>query len=121
MASTSYPRAKSRDECLKLGARHGSMDNVAPATTQINSPQLRWYFWPTGYAHAIYKGQAVQLCMHWPHSSSLATTCSMCVYTHIQYEIIFCIGELRNGPSLPVVQELMALYPTINVRVFQGM
>ena len=38
----------------------------------------------------------------------------------MQYEIIFCIGELRNGPSLPIVQELAALYPTINVRIFQG-
>ena len=38
----------------------------------------------------------------------------------MQYEIIFCIGELRNGPSLPIIQELAALYPTINVRIFQG-
>jgi hypothetical protein len=38
----------------------------------------------------------------------------------MQYEIIFCIGELRNGQSLPIVQELAALYPTIDVRIFQG-
>ena len=38
----------------------------------------------------------------------------------LQFELLICIGEATDPPSLGVVQELMVQYPAARVRVFQG-
>jgi ceramide glucosyltransferase len=37
-----------------------------------------------------------------------------------KYEILICIGEASNPPSLPLIQELMDTYPLVDVRLFIG-
>lgn len=37
-----------------------------------------------------------------------------------EFELLICIGEATDPPSLGVVQELMVQYPAARVRVFQG-
>ena len=41
----------------------------------------------------------------------------MCV---LQYEILVCIAEPGDAPSLHTVHNLMDQYPHVTVRVFQG-
>ena len=69
----------------------------------------------------------VHVHVHIHHSAGLDNCCAkhfraagVISFLFLQYEIIFCIGEKYNPPSLPVVKELVALYPSVNVRIFQG-
>ena len=33
---------------------------------------------------------------------------------------MLCVGEPENGPSLPVIEELMRKHPSVDVKIFQG-
>ncbi|XP_064404838.1 ceramide glucosyltransferase-B-like isoform X2 [Halichondria panicea] len=37
-----------------------------------------------------------------------------------KFELLLCVGEEKDGPSLPIISELRAKYPTVDVKVFQG-
>ncbi|XP_064404837.1 ceramide glucosyltransferase-B-like isoform X1 [Halichondria panicea] len=37
-----------------------------------------------------------------------------------KFELLLCVGEKINGPSLPLITELRAKYPAVDVKVFQG-
>ena len=38
----------------------------------------------------------------------------------MQFELLLCVGESENGPSLPVINELREEYPHVDVKVFEG-
>lgn len=38
----------------------------------------------------------------------------------MQYEILICISEVGEVPSLKIVHSLMAKYPHVPTRIFQG-
>jgi ceramide glucosyltransferase len=40
--------------------------------------------------------------------------------TYPKYEIVFCIAEKEDPPSLPLVKELVELYPQVDVQIIIG-
>jgi hypothetical protein len=47
-------------------------------------------------------------------------TSDMIMMHIIEYEIVFCIAEKEDPPSLPLVKELVELYPQVDVQIIIG-
>ncbi len=44
----------------------------------------------------------------------------MPVELYAKFELLLCVGEQQNGPSIPIINELATQYPTVDIKIFQG-